>query len=216
MQSIGNKKWEYVVEFVPRPDILKRRNVRMIFEGLDTLAEVYLNGRLLFRADNMFRRWSVDCSGIIQRGANTLRVLFLPTAGDPAKGRRLELPGGDRVHIRKAAYQFGWDWAPRMLSCGIWRPVRLIGWDRGRISGVKIIRKGANDDEAHLTARVELEISERGEYLLDAFDGKAGSLYGSASGRFEPGEGRADLDIRIENPKLWWTNGLGEPHLYDI
>ena len=216
LQWIGKKSWEYRTDFTPPRELAGKENIRLIFRGLDTFAEIYLNDSLILRADNMFRSWSAACSGLIRPGRNSLRVIFSPPDDPEAEPAGLNLPGGDRVYIRKAAYQFGWDWAPRLLTSGIWRPACLLGWDRGRIRNAWIIQKEIRSNEAVLKAEVELQISDPGEYRIEVSDLSNGSSYGSAAEYLDAGDREATLDFRIPDPELWWTNGLGDQKLYSI
>ncbi|MGM0484697.1 MAG: beta-mannosidase [Candidatus Krumholzibacteriota bacterium] len=211
LRWIESESWEYLTEFEAGPALCGKEHIYMFFEGLDTFADVYLNGRLLLKADNMFRRWRADCSEIIVAGKNRLRVVFSPASGPRGKKGRSKLPGGERVHVRKAAYQFGWDWAPRLVTCGIWRPACLLGWSRGRIADVRIIQRAIGDDQALLTAEVRLE-TDGGQFRVEV----SGPGCVSALRELEPGSSKVSIDFRIGDPELWWTNGLGEQNLYDI
>jgi beta-mannosidase len=216
LRWIEKCRWEYVTDFVPAEEIVARDNIRILFEGIDTFAEIYLNGEHLLSTDNMFRSWSVEAAELINRGRNTLRVVFSPPIEASGADTMPRLPGGERVYIRKAAYQFGWDWAPRILTCGIWRPVYLTGWNRGRIDGVRIVQREINNERALLAVETSLEIGERRDYQLLISDRSGEVRYRKDAGRLEAGITTVGADIRIEDPRLWWTSGLGEQNLYDI
>ena len=139
----------------------------LVFDGLDAAAQVYLNGVQVLAADNMFRIWRVPAKAHLHAGKNLLRVVFPSpikaaqevAAGDPSAGQR---PTGAKTYIRKAAYEYGWDWGPRFVTSGIWRPVRLEAWDKVRIADFAIHQRDVSKDVAHLDAEVEIEASSAG------------------------------------------------------
>src|SRR5215469_4804314 len=135
LQWIGTTDWEYVDNFDVDVKTLHRRHAELVFEGLDTFADVSLNGQSLLHADNMFRSWHVNVTGKL-RPHNTLQIVFhspVNTVAAVAAKLPYIIPGtgyepldpSKRVYptsqyVRKAAYSFGWDWAPRLITSGIW------------------------------------------------------------------------------------------------
>ncbi|MFA4947007.1 MAG: glycoside hydrolase family 2 protein [Candidatus Krumholzibacteriia bacterium] len=217
LQWIENEDWEYRTIFDAAPAFLASEHVEIDFEGLDTYADVYLNDSLLFKADNMFREWKAPCAGVLREKGNELRVYFhSPVSAVRARWDSLgyELPGGARVLTRKAAYQYGWDWAPRFVTAGLWRPVRLRAWDAARITDLRIVRKRVTRESAELAAVFEIEASSRGNVSLSVLrDGRIGA---SVDAALVPGLNAVSIDFSIPVPKLWWPNGLGEPYLYEF
>ena len=148
LQWIGKTDWEYRVAFDAAPEVFGRRHVELVFDGLDTYARVTLNGREILAADNMYRQWRVPLARtLLKARGNQLVVVFRsPINEDLAEGpaRGYELPAvndvGEKtsVYARKAPYSFGWDWGPRFVTCGIWKPVRLEAWDDARIADVAV------------------------------------------------------------------------------
>jgi len=217
LQWIENEDWEYRTSFEAGSNFLSHRNVELEFDGLDTYADVYLNDSLLLVADNMFRRWRVSCAGALLEGRNTLRVHFhSPVAAARERWNALgcELPGGPRVLTRKAAYQYGWDWAPRFVTSGIWRPARLVAWDAARIAKLAIIQNSVTETSADLTARLEVESVERQTATLTI--ALEDSRFENVDVDLVPGRNVVSLHFSIPEPELWWTNGLGGQHLYNI
>src|SRR5919199_5408859 len=148
LQWIGKTDWEYQTTFNVTPAALARRNVELVFAGLDTYADVFLNDRPLLHADNMFRTWRADCKALLRAGANTLRIRFRSPINEvlPRMAQMTyQLPApndqGEKTspYTRKAPYQFGWDWGPRFVTSGIWRPVSLEAWDHARVSNLQIV-----------------------------------------------------------------------------
>jgi len=229
LQWIGKERWEYRTVFSfdsllggaeGGPSCLPAESgLALVFEGLDTFSRVYLNDSLVLEAGNMFREWRLDCSQLVRRGENTLRVVF-SSAYERARSLsdRLEypLPGEERVFARKAQYQFGWDWAPRYLTAGIWKPVRLEYWRGARIDNVKLTTRKIEKERAVVLAEVSMELVSQTDLKLEVIEAAGGEVLAASSGRYEAGELIVPLQIRIDNPRLWWPNGLGEPYLYEF
>jgi beta-mannosidase len=217
LQWIENEDWEYRLTFDADAALLARERIELDFEGLDTYADVFLNDSLLLRVDNMFREWRVGCNGVLRQGANELRVLFHSperTVRERWATLDRELPGGSRVLTRKAAYHYGWDFGPRFVTSGIWRPVRLVSWDAAKIEDLWIVQRKVTAESSDLRARFEIESTRRQAVTLSirADDEELGSI----DVDLVPGLNRASLDFSIPKPKLWWTNGLGKPFLYKV
>jgi beta-mannosidase len=214
-QWIEREDWEYRTEFDVTKELLAQSKVELDFTGLDTYADVFLNDSLLIEADNMFRDWRASCKGLLREKRNALRVYFhspVEAVEERWSALRPELPGGPRVLTRKAAYQYGWDFAPRLVTSGIWRPVYLRAWDGARITGLWIATERVTADEARLSARFEIESDEARRVTLSIYCGNKGR--GRVEVDLHAGRNDVALDFSIPSPKLWWTNGLGRPNLY--
>jgi beta-mannosidase len=214
---IEREDWEYRTFFDAGAELLGRERVELLFEGLDTYADVYLNDSLLARTDNMFRTWEIECKSLLRPGANALRIYFhspVNQVADRWHALGCELPGGPQVMTRKAAYQYGWDFAPRFVTSGIWRPVRLVSWDAARIGDLWIVQRSLTETQADLTARFEIEATAPRRVSLEVQEGRR-SL-GILEADLVAGKNEFSIAFSIDKPKLWWTNGLGEPHLYTI
>lgn len=133
LQWIEKKNWEYKTSFSVAPATLKQKHAELVFDGLDTYATVYLNDKLILKADNMFRQWRVDVKKIIKSGNNDLVVVFQSAQNvvDSLAKKDLPfvIPDNPRAYVRKAQYHFGWDWGPKFTTCGIWKAVRLETYD---------------------------------------------------------------------------------------
>lgn len=232
LQWIDKEDWEYATTFQADAELLRKDRVVLHFAGLDTFATVMLNGKQVLEADNMFREWTVDAKQHLVLGDNELRVVFrspieegikrfdaypyrIPTTKNDFAALG-EVPGKKKVSVflRKALYHFGWDWGPRLVSSGIWRPVSLISWDTARIRNVQVLQNKVSEKNADLSAIFEIESDKAGDATLDITYG--GESLGRLAVRLEAGVSRHTVDFSIANPKLWWCNGLGEPHLYEL
>lgn len=135
VQWVDTCTWVYQTEFPSDPNWLKQQQVDLVFEGLDTYASIYLNDQCLGATDNMFRTWTFPVKKyLLQKRKNILKVVFDPalkmTKQKADKILPLIYPDHPRVHTRKAAYQFGWDWGPTLIGAGIWKPVTLMAYDK--------------------------------------------------------------------------------------
>jgi beta-mannosidase len=222
LQWIENEGWEYRLNFNATPALLARANVDLVFDGLDTAAQVYLNGVQVLAADNMFRVWRVPAKGRLKAGKNLLRVVFpspIKAAQEVAAGDafRLRSKTEDKTYIRKAAYEYGWDWGPRFVTSGIWRPVRLEAWDKVRIADFAIRQRDVSKEVAHVDAEVEVEATTAGPARVSvryADNGKPVTLTTLAN--LHAGRNVIDIPLEIRKPKLWYPAGYGEQPLYQF
>ena len=133
LQWIGETDWQYKTVFDIPEDEFSAKNIELIFDGLDTYADVYLNGKMILHADNMFRGWSIDVKKLVHRKKNELLIQFRSAqkvVDSIAKTiLPLVLPDNPRVYARKAQYHFGWDWGPKFVTCGIWKKITLSTWN---------------------------------------------------------------------------------------
>ena len=226
LQWIEEKDWEYRSKFRPTSELLKADVQQLIFKGLDTYADIYLNEELLLSADNMFLEWTVDVSGKLLDGENTITVRFssaynkglelanklpikLPADNDKGKDAKTS------VFTRKAPYHFGWDWGPRFVTVGVWRPVFIEGWNRAKINTIQYVQKSQSNQKADFDANFTVDAVTEGKFTLVVAD-TAGKVYAQQSVTLTKGENKFTLPFAIENPSLWYPNGMGEPNLYSM
>ena len=230
LQWIDKKDWEYRTEFSVDDELIGKKNQYLVFQGLDTYADVYLNGECIGSVDNMFRTWKFDVSGKLKVGDNELRVVLAsPTARGLEEMKRygLRLPadndqserggmGQDRVSVytRKAPYHYGWDWGPRLVTSGIWRPVIIEAWSGMKVEDVYIKQTEVTRELATLSAdiRVKADVGQEVEIEITS-DGK---VLASGKKSLERGENNVSVPFEVESPRLWWSNGLGEQNLYSF
>src|SRR6185437_13039965 len=137
LQWIENKDWDYYTSFPANAELLNHRNIELVMEGLDTCAQVYINANLVLTSDNMFRTYRVNAKPYLKAGVNHVRVVFPSPIGcaDKIAAKdpwRPETHTPTKDYIRKAGYEYGWDWGPRYVTSGIWQPIRLEAWDKAR------------------------------------------------------------------------------------
>lgn len=217
-ELMEDSSFEYVLDFDGSDAMMNTDAKYLRFEGVDTLARVFLNEMPLGTMDNMHRIWEFDIDGILRMGNNTLRVV-ISSACDYIKEAQKEcFTGGvseameGYPHLRKAHCSFGWDWAPRIPDAGIFRSVSVVAVVDCYIEDVAI-------HQTHSAGKVTLDFDvriknarqnrRRGEsdwqYDIEVIDpdGK----------RVMPGPTGA---VVIKNPQLWWPNGYGSQPLYTV
>ncbi|HEX8189185.1 MAG TPA: glycoside hydrolase family 2 TIM barrel-domain containing protein, partial [Pyrinomonadaceae bacterium] len=225
LQWVGRADWEYRTTFDAPAALVARRNVELVFEGLDTYAAVFLNDRRLLEADNMFRTWRVDAKPALKAGPNTLRIVFRSPINEVLprmKALGYELPAsndqGEKTspHTRKAPYQYGWDWGPRFVTCGVWKPARLEAWDDARLATLHVLQNSLGKDAAHLTAEVEVESTGSSDAVVVVEDPSDRRVSARQTVKLSPGTNRFALKLSVPNPQLWWPAGLGPQKLYTL
>src|SRR5271170_6199064 len=174
LQWIGLADWEYQTTFQVDGAALGHDHVDLVFDGLDTFADVYLNDQAVLHADNMFRHWRIPAKAKLKPGLNMLRIVFHSAVEKMipyAKSLPYILPSisthnyGNEENIatapytRKAPYNYGWDWGPRFMTEGIWLPVRLETWDALRIDNFHIHQQKITAETALVTAEIDIEAS---------------------------------------------------------
>jgi beta-mannosidase len=207
-QWVDEHTWSYRTKFGFRPEAALPRRV-LVFDGLDTVASVSLNGRALGEHDNMFTPLELDVSDRLQRGDNELRIDFAPACriGQERRARYLEREVlstsvahfDERAFVRKAQYMYGWDWGPRLLSAGIWRPVWLIE-HAGRLLDVHVEQHHRSDGSVELRVSSELEGPGEAVHRIEGVERLV----------------RDGDAVLIERPRRWWPSGLGEQPLYAL
>jgi beta-mannosidase len=222
LQWIEKVSWEYRLNFDVTPSMLARSNVDLVFDGLDAAAEVYVNGAQVLTTDNMFRVWRVSLKGRLHVGKNLLRVAFpspIKAATEAARRDpfRVNSKTEEKTYVRKAAYEYGWDWGPRFVTSGIWRPARIESWDKVRIADFHVRQSDVSKDVAHLEAEVEVEAARSGEARINVQYSDAGKpVTLSRSVSVHAGRNVVDLPVEIRQPKRWFPVGYGEQPLYEF
>lgn len=228
VQWIDKVDWEYEVNFEIDEKVRLHEQLDLVFQGLDTYATVYLNESLILKADNMFREWRINVKPLLEVGQNTLRIHFRsPIAEDLPKLTNLgyDLPavsdqsiagglGNKRLSIfaRKAGYHYGWDWGPRLVTSGIWRPVFLEAWSTARIENLHLVNQQVSKESARIQAIFEIQALKQAKIDLTIEIDSSQPVKQSV--KLQPGFNSIEIPLEIKNPRLWWTNGLGESFLY--
>ncbi len=222
LQWIENENWLYCTTFRVSPELLKNERVILRFNGLDTLATITLNGKKLAKTDNMFRIFEFEVKGLLKKGQNRLEILFTSTLPYLRKENKAAGYGSfpvmdyERVSqglLRKMQSNYGWDWGPRLATCGLWRKVELIAFSTARLKELLILQEHQKnsvnlkiklilDIENLYTFRTVIAVSYRGKMV--------------AALNQEVNTGVKELEINIRNPEIWWPNNLGAQPLYEV
>ncbi|MBG6056375.1 beta-mannosidase [Salinibacterium sp. CAN_S4] len=210
---IGICDWRYSTLF--RWDGDDRGNTELVFEGLDTIATINLNGADIASTVNMHRTYRFDVRELLVVGANTLTITFESAI---RYADRMSLDQGYLPHvnhhpynaIRKMACSMGWDWGIDTATVGIWKPITLSSWATGRLDSV---RPTATVDGDHGTVVVAIDLRTE----MDAATRLTASLGSvTASVDLEPGQSSAELTLSVPDVERWWPRGHGDQPLYDL
>jgi beta-mannosidase len=220
LQWIENGDWEYRTSFQATPEVLKHRNIELVFAGLDTCAEVYLNDTHVLTANNMFREWRIDVKPHLKPGTNQLLVVFPSPIKEARKlastdiwHPQIQTP--EKSYLRKAAYEYGWDWGPRFVLSGIWRPVKLDVWDDVKIANLHVRQRDVRPQVAHLVVEAEVTAAADVSAVISV-DYVHGNDKGSVSRNvvLSAGTNHIDMPIDVVKPDLWYPTGYGAQPMY--
>ena len=205
---VGRREWVYERDLAAQPDGHERTD--LVFEGLDTAAEILMDGQVLGRVRNMHRSYRFDVTGM--SGRLTVRFASAYAEAEAVRGQLGERPGAyaePYQYLRKMACSFGWDWGPTLVTAGIWRPVRLERWGTARISrvrplvtveqGVGVVELRVKAERSRVEAALHVEAEVAGVRVRAALDGTSGTVR-----------------LRVPDVSLWWPRGYGEQPLYDV
>lgn len=217
--DIASKDYEFVREFTVNEDLLQNDKVNLYCEGIDTLSEIFVNGKLLAKTDNMHRTYSLDVKSYLKIGSNEIKInLFSPIRYITEKQEKQKLWGvvdaiSGYPHIRKAHSMFGWDWGPKIPDLGIWRNISIQAFSIGKIEDVYITQKH-EENKVNVDVRIRLEKWHQKETTLEVKlthpDGTV-DIQSLTTNQLEE-----FVSFTITNPELWWPNGYGEQPLYKV
>ncbi|MBL8063709.1 MAG: glycoside hydrolase family 2 protein [Anaerolineales bacterium] len=216
---VAESAWEYRRTFDVQPEVLQRKHIWLVCDGLDTLASITVNGKLLGTTANMFRQYRWDVKPLLKADGNEIQIRFesvVKYAAQKQSARALAgvsqaISGGP--YVRKAPCHFGWDWGPQLPPIGIWKDIRLEAFDTARISEVHL-RQFHVDGNVSVETRVEVENWSEGLFVQLQITSPDGEVH-SAKAELKSREGNP-LSMKIEAPQLWWPNGLGDQSLYHV
>lgn len=234
IQWAGLTNWQFRRVIEVTPAMLARDHLELVFDGLDTFATVSVNGKMLLTTANAHRRWRVDARAALKAGRNELVVAIaspirtlqpmvlaeanpLPGEYDSAFG---DEPKGKQTspYIRKPKYQYSWDWGPRLVTVGVWRPVRLEAWDDARIDALRVEQEALNDAEARLVARYRIvadgDASLTLRTTLTGPDGSPQTVERTV--QVAAGTNEVSVPLSIARPRRWWPVGYGDQPLYGV
>jgi beta-mannosidase len=216
LQWVERQDWEFQTTFDASPEVLARKHIELVFKGLDTYAQVYLNDTLVLETENMFRTWKADVKRWLKPTGNRLHIYFqspLNKTDTAWKALGYELPGGQRTMTRKAQFHYGWDWGPRFVGCGILKMPEIVAWDDILIENLLLTTQKLEEGRAVVVARFRYRSDAKLPVTVFVQTARSRSVEERV---FEAGVHEDSATFDIPNPRLWWCKGMGEPHLYDL
>ncbi len=221
-REMAGYDYEYERDFTVPAELLACDRILLRCDGLDTLATVLLNGQMVAETANMHRTYELDIQPFLTAGWNRIKIILAsPTRYIAAKQRAVPVWGQQDAlpgfpHLRKAHHMFGWDWGPQIPDAGIWRDIRIEGYQTARLDDVHIVQR-------HSAGKVQLDVRVATvrwkqdqdqavalRFRLTAPDGKVLADHMTAA------EPMVQARLTVEDPELWWPNGYGKQPLYRL
>lgn len=217
------KDYVFTRTFDVDEELLAQQHIVLVCEGLDTLAEISINGTFLAKTDNMHRTWKFQGKKLLHPGKNEIQIVFrsvlrfIEDYPYEAHKKINYIPCGSMKGnqlLRKAHSMFGWDWGPQTIDAGIFRDIYLQGYSHARIEDIRIHQQHAKN----VSVQTSITLSE-------SVPGQKLCVELSEDGADKPlqtklcktnADGVAAVDFVIENPKLWWPNDYGDQPLYIV
>ncbi|NLZ46592.1 MAG: glycoside hydrolase family 2 protein [Clostridiales bacterium] len=216
--NISNDDFEFKKTFEISNGLFEKEKITLTFYGIDTLCEIFLNGKSLGTTNNMHRTWVFDIKDTVVLGTNRLRVLTKsPNKFIAQKQAERPLWGVDSTmagytHLRKPHYMFGWDWGPKLPDMGIWRDVEVEGYSQGKILDVYYWQEHIdNCVTLNCDVNTDVLIKTGANYIFEIYS-PDNTLLKSISSPIT--ENSFTISTNIENPMLWWARGYGDQPLY--
>lgn len=225
---------------------LSEKCVDLVCYGLDTMCSVYINDMIVGTTDNMHRTWRFDIKGFLHKGFNEIRIIFhspieYMESHEPAEDKEIHYIASGAMkgnqYIRKAHSMFGWDWGPQLVDAGIWRDIELEFYSDARI-GETLFRQEHEENRVTLHISTSINVYTAGMYSLKTYlqepcvRSERCEATGLTSLDAEEKEidycvesllictsedvNNFDIELKIDNPRLWWPNNLGEQPLYPV
>jgi beta-mannosidase len=222
VQWIGETDWIYSRQFTVSDELLSHDKVLLHCDGLDTLATITINDTVISKTDNMFRTWEFDVKEHLVMGKNNIQVYFdAPVLYINAKYAERRLPAAGEGHnqrgcnwIRKEPCNFGWDWGPMLATSGIWRNISLLAINTARIADVHISQDHSTVNKVLLTVKAAIERTIQAAVTAKITVSFDDQIINESDIEFS--HNASQTEIAIEQPQLWWPNGMGEQPLYIV
>jgi beta-mannosidase len=220
MRDLENKSWDYIKEF-ELEDLPAEDNVELIFKGVDTLSDIYLNGKYLGNTEDMFLEYRFNIKDLLKKGKNTLKVNIKSPVKEPKALERVYGKIGAteesiRPYIRKAQYSYGWDWGARVVTSGIWKPVYIESYNKARLVGCTAHLEEISDRNGRIRVSGYVQstslIDDPQNYSVEVKISDKTSL--ELPVKHLGNELGFDGTFILEDIRLWYPNGMGEQYLY--
>jgi beta-mannosidase len=220
---IETKNWEYQTIFEVSPKMLQHANINLHCKGLDTYASIFLNDIAVATSANMFMPCIVNIKNHVKAGSNHLKIVFEApvTKIKPIAALAGHYPidndtSRTNIFTRKAAYHYGWDFAPRMVTMGIWQPIFIDAWTSVDIKEVNLKPIKISNKKARYEAIIDLEApcDEYVQVIVKDYNNSDVSI--SKLLVKSNGNDIIKVPFTIENPQIWQPNGSGKQMCYNI
>ena len=228
LQWVENENWDFKKTFNVTAAQLQHHEALLLFEGLDTHADVFLNGSRILRSQNMFTGHEVAVKNLLKEGKNSLYIRFYSPIGTMMPARATfgyDYPAGNdhreeklSIYSRKAPYHFGWDWGIRIVQMGIWKPISLHFYNDARIEDYYVKQLSVTEEKAEIEHQIAVNALREGEVTLTygyAFNGKVLTTK-KKSVLLTRGINQLSFPSTITDPQRWMPVNWGEQHLYDF
>lgn len=217
--EISENDFVFAYDFIPAESLMKNDRIYLRFDGIDTIAEIFLNDKAIGSSDNMHRTYTFDVTNALRRGTNSLRVfIHSPIKYIKDKNDERSLWGVSSTmkgypHIRKAHYMFGWDWGPVLPDVGIWRDVSLVGKKYGEIKDIRI-KQEHKQSSVKLYIDTEIENFDGSDLRMECVITDPDGI-NTIINTNQPKRHNSAVCV-ILNPKLWNVRGFGRQSLYEV
>ena len=217
--KLAEQDYRYKKKFSLKKEEVLQGRIELVADGVDTLAQISVNGTLAGKTENTFRVYRFDVKNLLWEGENEIEILFeaphermrQQQEKRPLAGMDIGVPGIS--YIRKPQYHFGWDWGPCLPPAGISGTIALEGYSCGKLESVTFTQKHELG-RVFLTVYTNCDVWEKKTLMLDLLvTAPNGSRIGQ---RTAVTDNRVENTICIQNPELWWCNGMGEQPLYAV
>ncbi len=222
LQWIGENDWTYSRSFEVDPTLLKNNVVVLKCEGLDTFATVTINGTQIAKTNNMFRTWEFDLKELLEVGENTIEITFgstIPYITEQQKKNYLHHTGIDHHRIsgsnwvRKEQCNYGWDWGPELVTCGIWRSIDIVAYSTAKISNI-LIQQTHRENACDLLVSLNTQDTDHTPIYAKISVSQGGKEVATSRAQIE--SSKSIQTLILENPSIWWPNNLGKQPLYTV
>lgn len=234
---LSDYDYVFTKTFVIDEALMKSEIIELVFKGLDTLATIKINGKIIGQTNNMHRTYNFNVKDWTKLGSNEIEVTFdSPTQFIKKEQDKYPLWGITTTmdgyeHLRKAHHMFGWDWGPQLPDMGIWRDVELRGIEQGKLNDFYVVQNH-KEDQVDLEIQVSSKNLKEGLTVRASLSDMEGSLLAEVNGSDyteifggvkvisvdanEENDLISIIPMSINKPKLWWPNGYGQQYLYNL
>lgn len=225
VQWVNESEWWYRKEVDLNSDMVDKDVVELFFAGLDTYATVWVNDAKVGEADNMFTPWRFNIKDVAKPGKNIIAIRFKPVYKvaselEAKHKHKYSCLSADnfsaRPYVRKAQYSFGWDWGPTLPTSGIWRDAKIVAYNTARLGYVAGLLESVSKEKAKVKLVAEIHAIKEATLTVNfSLAGFSRTFMQQVEAKVKQGRNFAECILDVDEPKLWWPKGYGEPNLYD-